>query len=213
MAKLRPKATNHLPRLSQLRRETPEWRLKELQSLHVPCRLSSLCWLNDDHSEDCQGRLYAVGARTQGQGDSSMPRSLSTDVTCGDKDRESAGAGSCLGPPSVASYLLSTWATWTGAGLPPAPQALPMQGPAKISQKPKATLYLPDLLAGPWRPPASTVRGHWQPLCLQAPGVVPSPALLSHPILTWTVIYVVAAKGHLSWGPGTGVRTARRRQG
>lgn len=69
-------------------------------------------------------------------------------------------------------------------------------GLAEILQKPRATLYLADLLAGAWRPLASTVRGHRQPLCLRAPGALPSLALLSHPFLTWTVIYVVAAKGH-----------------
>lgn len=109
---------------------------------------------------------------------------------------------------------------WSPACLPRGPPGhmssacSPDPGPPHADpSEAQTTLYLADLLAGPWRPLASAVRGHWQPLCLRAPGAVPSLAQLSHPVLTWTVIYVVAAKGHVTWGLRTGVGTAWRHQG
>lgn len=85
--------------------------MKHSQSLHVHYGSAVLA--------GCVMTMYTVSTDTEGRGHPAAPRSVGTNAACGDEDRESAGAGSCLGPPSVASCLPSTWATWTGVSLLP----------------------------------------------------------------------------------------------
>lgn len=107
MGKLRPRTAKSLAQALTARKERAEQKLNSSRAYVSRMRRAF------------SGSVCEVGDKTGGRAHRAAPRSAGAEVVCRDEGPEPAGAGSCSGPPSVASGLPSTRATWTGVGLRP----------------------------------------------------------------------------------------------